>query len=101
MAAQAAAQEELKAAEAKLSEDESKVSEAEAQTKESKNALKQAKDSLKEQEKVVADLDVKAFYQETYLNNYSEAIAALNFLQERMSTVPEAEAEKVAAEAEA
>merc|ERR1719217_818234 len=45
MAAQASAQEELK--------------EAEAQTKQSKAALKQAKDSLKEQEKVVADLDIK------------------------------------------
>jgi len=99
MAAQAAAQEELKAAEAKLSEDESKVSEAEAQTKESKNALKQAKDSLKEQEKIVADLDIKAFYQQTHLENFREAIVAFEFLRDRESTVPEAEAEAEAEKA--
>merc|ERR1719217_1595623 len=94
MAAQAAAQEELKAAEAKKSEDETKASEAEAQTKESKNALKQAKDSLKEQEKIVADLDIKAFYQKVHCENFSDAIAAFEFLRDRESTAPEAEAEQ-------
>jgi len=94
LAAQTAAQEVLTAAEAKVAEDQSKASEAEAQTKESKTALKQAKDSLKEQEKIVQELEVKAFYQETYLTNFTEAIAALEFLENRMSTVPETEMEK-------
>jgi len=83
----------LTAAEAKVAADETKKNEAGAQTKESKNALKQAKDSLKEQEKIVADLDVKAFYQEAHLGSFREAIAALEFLQGRESTAPEPEAE--------
>lgn len=99
VAAQAAAEEALAAAKAKVAEAQTKASEAETQTKEAKAALKQAKDALKEQEKLVADLDVKAYYQETYFSFFSEAIAALNFLQDRMSTVPETEAEKVATEA--
>lgn len=94
MAAQASAQEELNAAEAKMSENQTTVSEAEAQTKQSKAALKQAKDSLKEQEKIVADLDIKAFYQKVHCENFSDAIAAFEFLRDRESTVPEAEAEQ-------
>jgi len=97
VAEQAVAQEVLNAAEVKLTEDQSKETEAEAQTKESKNALKQAKDDLKEQEKIVADLDIKAYYQESHLCNFQDAIAALEVLRDRESTVPEAEAEKVLA----
>jgi hypothetical protein len=95
LAAQAAAQEALAAAQAKVAEDQTKASEAEAKTKAAKTALKEAKESLKEQEKVVKDLDVKAFYEETYVQNFSEAIAALKFLEDRISTVPETEMEKV------
>eukprot|EP00746_Dinoflagellata_sp_MGD_P160576 gnl/MRDRNA2_/MRDRNA2_87411_c0_seq1.p1 gnl/MRDRNA2_/MRDRNA2_87411_c0~~gnl/MRDRNA2_/MRDRNA2_87411_c0_seq1.p1 ORF type:complete len:376 (+),score=129.08 gnl/MRDRNA2_/MRDRNA2_87411_c0_seq1:81-1208(+) len=95
LASQTAAQEALAAAEAKVAEDQTKSSEADTQVKEAKTALKQAKDALKEQEKAVADLDVKAYYEETYLSNFTEAIAALKFLEDRMSTVPEAETEKV------
>jgi len=97
VAAQAAAQEALTAAEAKVAADETKVSEAVAQTKESKIALKQAKDSLKEQEKIVADLDIKAFYQEAHLGSFREAIVALEFLQRRESAAPEPDADKVVA----
>lgn len=95
LAAQAAAQEALAAAEAATTEAQNKVSEAEAQTKQSKIALKQAKESLKEQEKIVKELDIKVFYQDTYLTNFREAIAAFEFLRTRMSTMPEAETEKV------
>jgi len=97
VAAQTAAQEALTAAQTKVAEDQTKVTEAAARTKESKAALKDAKDALKEQEKVVSGLEVKAFYQETYLTNFTEAIAALKFLEDRMSTEPEAETEKVEA----
>lgn len=97
LAEQAVAQEASNTAEAKLAEDEKKVSEAEAQVKESKVALKQAKDDLKEQQKTVADLDIKAYYQESHLSNFQEAIAALEVLRDRVSTVPDAEAEKVEA----
>lgn len=97
VADQAAAQEALNAAEAKLAEDQSKVSGAEDQTKESKAALKQAKDDLKEQEKLVADLDIKAYCQESHLCNFRDAIAAVQSLRDRESTVPETETEKVLA----
>lgn len=93
LAAQAAAQEALAAAEATSTEAKSKVVEADANTKESKAALKQSRESLKEQEKIVKDLEIKAFYQDTYLTNFREAITAFEFLNDRMSTSPEAEAE--------
>jgi hypothetical protein len=95
VAAQTAAKEALTAAETKEAEDKVKVSEAETQTKDSKAALKQAKESLKEQEKLAHDVGIKVFYEETHLANFTDAIKALEFLQGRESTSPEAEPEKV------
>jgi hypothetical protein len=92
-----AAQAALTAAEATKDENLNKASEAEAKTKELKANLKDAKESLKEQEKVVRDVDVKAFYQESHAENFRDAVLAFEFLRDRVSAIPEVEAAKVAA----
>jgi len=61
--------------------------------------LTRAKADLKEQSKIVADVDVKTFYEQSHLECFQESLQALEFLCERISTPPEAamELEKVAA----
>lgn len=70
---------------------------AKAKTLELEAALTQAKASLKEQEKVVGDVDVKIFYQQCHLENFQEALQALEFLRERPSSTLQDEIEKVSA----
>lgn len=98
---QTEAQETLDTSTATVEANKAAVVSAEEKIVELEATLTQAKVDLKEQSKIVGDVDVKTFYEQSHLENFKEALQALEFLRERTSTPPEGEAlmelEKVAA----
>jgi len=95
VAEQTTAQGVLATTEAKMAENHTAVTEAATKTKEFETAVVQAKAILTEQEGVVSDMETKGFIEKCHLESFQEALQAFEFLRERVSTVPEVEAEKM------